>query len=44
MTVTVPVPVIVTVFPVIVAEPETMEKLTGRPEEAVALTSKGESP
>jgi hypothetical protein len=43
-TVTVPAPVIVTTLPAIVAGPETMLKLTGRPEEAVALTVNGASP
>src|SRR5258706_14329458 len=44
-TVTVPVaPVRVTGLPLIVAGPETMLKVTARPEEAVALTANGASP
>ena len=43
-TVTVPAPVMVTVLPAIVAGPETMLKLTDRPDEAVALTVNGASP
>ena len=35
---------IVTVLPAIVAGPETMLKLTARPDEAVALTPNGASP
>ena len=42
--VTVPAPVIVTVLPLIVAGPEKTLKLTGKPDEAVALTLNGGSP
>ena len=42
--VTRPVPVSVTVLPVIVAGPETILKLTGNPEEAVAMRVNGASP
>src|SRR6185436_14943709 len=42
-TVTVPVPVIVTRLPSMVAGPEAMLKVTGRPEDAVALTANGGS-
>ncbi len=44
MIVTVPAPVIVTVTPLSVAGPETIWKLTGRPEVAEALRAKGASP
>ena len=43
-TVTVPAPVIVSVVPDSVAGPDTMLKLTGNPDEAVALRAKGASP
>jgi hypothetical protein len=43
-TVTLPTPVMVTKPPEIVAGPETILKVTGRPEEAVALTANGASP
>jgi hypothetical protein len=41
---TVPVPVMCTVLPKIVAGPETMLKFTASPEDAVALTVKSASP
>ena len=44
LTVTVPMPVMVTVLPLIVAGPEKIWKLTGKPDDAVALTVKGGSP
>ncbi len=44
LTVTVPTPLIVTVLPLMLAGPETMLKLTGKFDEAVALTLKGASP
>ena len=43
-TVTAPAPVMVRVLPETVAGPETMLKLTARPEEAVALRVDGASP
>ena len=43
-TVTVPAPVMVTVLPEMLAGPEAMLKLTGKPDEAVALTLNAASP
>ena len=43
-TFTMPAPVIVTVLPEMVAGPETMLKLTGSPDDAVALTANGGAP
>jgi len=39
-----PAPVIVKVLPESVAGPETMTKLTGKPEEAVAVSANGAAP
>ena len=44
LTVTVPTPVMVTVLPLMVTGPERIWKLTGKPDDAVALTVKGASP
>ena len=43
-TVTVPAPVIVTTLPAIVAGPDAIAKVTGRPDDEVALTANAGSP